>query len=146
MFRKICLKFVLFFVEEFHHARKPALQQRFTVYEDAIRLQDIHGHSQPYGSHQYVSNHLKGNRIYNEGGTGLTEEREGSGPPELSLTRRKTTEEAATSARPNKEAAMRRRTRACLYERAATPAGARRLQPDDLAAGDARGPFRKLRS
>ncbi|GBP45674.1 hypothetical protein EVAR_35942_1 [Eumeta japonica] len=40
MFRKICLKSVPFFVEEFHRARKPALQQCFTVYEDAIRRQD----------------------------------------------------------------------------------------------------------
>ncbi|GBP19269.1 hypothetical protein EVAR_79869_1 [Eumeta japonica] len=64
MFRKICLKSVPFFVEEFHQssddkqrpyaksvpffveefhrACKPAPQQRFTVYEDAIRRQDSH--------------------------------------------------------------------------------------------------------
>ncbi|GBP42564.1 hypothetical protein EVAR_82014_1 [Eumeta japonica] len=34
------LKSVAFFVEEFHRTWKPALQQRFTVYEDAIRRQD----------------------------------------------------------------------------------------------------------
>ncbi|GBP35598.1 hypothetical protein EVAR_17461_1 [Eumeta japonica] len=40
MFRKIYLKSVPFPVEEFHRVRKPALQRRFAVYEDATRRQD----------------------------------------------------------------------------------------------------------
>ncbi|GBP67566.1 hypothetical protein EVAR_98620_1 [Eumeta japonica] len=40
--RTSSLKSVLFFVEEFHRAWKPELQQRFNVYKDAIRCQDSH--------------------------------------------------------------------------------------------------------